>query len=161
LVYWRNQAGQDLLVVKSESEARNWCEQVASNSTCSWMYDGGITKDMSEGKAKASLIKLGKKMKRIKGGKVYDTETATMIGSKEEGLPTDSTYRLEQLYKTEKGAWFMYALGKGISYFSMDNADQKDVERIVVLYECDALEWCEQLGIDVNVIAANFKIEEA
>ena len=161
LVCWRGEVGEDLFVVKSESEARDWCEQVVSNSTYFRIYDGGITKDMSEGKAKVSLIKLGGKMKRIKGGKVYDTETATMIGSKEEGLPTDSTYRLEQLYKTEKGAWFIYALGKGISYISIDNADQKDVERIVVLYESDALEWCEQFGIDADLIAAHFEITEA
>jgi len=100
-------------------------------------------------------------MKRVKSGKVYDTETATMIGSKEEGLHTDSTYRLEQLYKTKNDAWFIYALGKGISYISIDNADQKDVERIVVLYESDALEWCEQFGIDADLIAAHFEITEA
>jgi len=58
LVYWRGYAGEDL-VVTSESEARDWCEQVVSNSTLFWMCDDGITKDMSEGKVKTSLIKLG------------------------------------------------------------------------------------------------------
>ena len=141
LVYWRNQAGKDLLVVKSESEARDWCKQMNIN--------------------KARLINLGRKMKRVKSGKVYDTETATMIGSKEMGLHTDSIYGLEELYKTKNGAWFIYALGKGISYFSTDNADQKDVERIVVMDECDALAWCELSGIDADLIAAHFEITEA
>ncbi|HFC30549.1 MAG TPA: hypothetical protein ENJ44_05850 [Oceanospirillales bacterium] len=48
-------------------------------------------------------------MKAIIGGKIYNTETAELIVEGDNGLSVnDGYYRIERLYRTKKGVYFIH-----------------------------------------------------
>lgn len=57
-------------------------------------------------------------MQKIIEGKKYDTETATLIATYEYSTQRDFNYCLEELYKTKKGAYFIYGEGGPLSKYA-------------------------------------------
>ena len=51
----------------------------------------------------------GKNMKKIVGGKLYNTETATCYGSYEYSYRRDYKHFLEKLYQKTTGEFYLYA----------------------------------------------------
>ncbi len=48
-------------------------------------------------------------MKKIIGGKLYNTETADLVADR--GISTHDFYQTnEALYRTQKGAWFLHGV---------------------------------------------------
>lgn len=104
-------------------------------------------------------------MKKVIDGKVYNTDTAEEVGSWDNGgFPGDFNRCEEALYKTPKGAYFLYGSGGARSRWGRSveagNA-MTSGEDIVALSETEAQTWCEEHGIDADVIAAHFRVEEA
>jgi hypothetical protein len=50
-------------------------------------------------------------MKRVINGKLYNTETAAMVCEWSYSNRSDFNYKSEELYKTKKGAWFLFKEG--------------------------------------------------
>jgi len=96
-------------------------------------------------------------MKRVIGGKVYNTETATLI-AEECGSPGELTCWNEQLYRTIKGAWFLYGHGGPASGWSKSSGQNSwsSGDGIEVLTERGALEWCERRRISADIIIEHF-----
>lgn len=57
-------------------------------------------------------------MRKIINGKLYDTDTATYIGSREHGTPRDFEYVSETLYQKKSGELFLYGEGGAMSRYS-------------------------------------------
>lgn len=59
-------------------------------------------------------------MKKIVDGKIYDTETATEIGSAESSgvTPSDFGYWRETLYKTRAGVYFLVGEGGALTSYA-------------------------------------------
>jgi hypothetical protein len=66
-----------------------------------------------------SLIEREKTMKKVVGGKVYNTETAEEIAEWSNSYyPNDFKYCQETLYRTKNGAWFILGEGGAMSKYS-------------------------------------------
>ncbi len=51
-------------------------------------------------------------MKKVIGGKLYDTETAELVHKWDNGrYANDFRYRSKSLFRTKKGNWFLYHVG--------------------------------------------------
>lgn len=102
-------------------------------------------------------------MKKIIEGKVYNTETAEEIGSFWNGLGGNDFRNLnESLYKTKKGAWFLYGQGGAMTRWSESNGNTTwGSSGIMVLSEESARRWCETHDIDAETIERHFTIDEA
>ena len=100
-------------------------------------------------------------MKRVVDGKLYDTETAELIGEDSFSNKSDFRYYDEALYKTAKGAFFLAGEGGAKTKYAcpVENGATGG-ECLFVLSDKEALHWCEQHGVSVEVIAAHFEIEE-
>ena len=102
-------------------------------------------------------------MKRVIDGKVYNTETAECIGDWSNGCNGgDFDQCSESLYKTKKGQFFTVGSGGARSKYSRSyGADSVGGgEGMELLSEEDALAWCEDHGVDADVIAKHFKVQE-
>ena len=104
-------------------------------------------------------------MKKIIDGKIYDTETATEIAdwSNSYGL-SDFKHCSETLYKTTKGAYFVYGEGGANSRWAEPVGNMRGYgDGIQPMNPAEALGWCETHDVDADVIAAEFTdlIEEA
>lgn len=102
-------------------------------------------------------------MKRIINGKIYNTETATLIGSHVHSNRGDFHYEDTDLYVTKKGAFFVQGVGGAYSrwarpYGSNGMSGGSGIEAMTT---AEALEWCEFSRIDADVIAQYFSVEEA
>ncbi len=84
-------------------------------------------------------------MKKIIEGKVYNTETASLIGEYDNGLGhRDFNYVFEKLYKTKKGNYFLAGEGGANSKYSKPSGDGWcDGEGIIPLSKKTALQWAE------------------
>jgi hypothetical protein len=81
-------------------------------------------------------------MKKIINRKVYNTETAELLGEYWNGLSTkDFHYIYEQLYKTKKGNWFLYYSGGALSKYGESGSG---TEGIIPLEPEEAYEWLER-----------------
>jgi len=102
-------------------------------------------------------------MKKIIDGKTYNTQTADRIANWSNGLGSrDFRNCDETLYKTKKGAWFIYGFGGAMSRWSdSDGNTSWASSNIIVLNENEALKWCERHDISTEIIEENFYIEEA
>lgn len=103
-------------------------------------------------------------MKKVIDGKMYNTETADEVASHSYGYQSDFNYIEETLYRTKKGAWFLYGEGgantrysRAVSQNSWTGGDGWEV-----LSEKEALDFCERHA-DPETIEKYFgdKIEEA
>lgn len=103
-------------------------------------------------------------MKKIIDGKMYNTDTATVIGSWDNGCyVTDFDYCVETLYKTRKGRYFLlgesgargpYAVGKGNGWWGSG-------KEIIPMEESEARAWAEEY-LDADEFVREFGgVEEA
>lgn len=101
-------------------------------------------------------------MKKVIDGKVYNTETAELIEEWNNGYPcTDFKYCAEELYRTKKGAWFLFGEGGAMSSYSKPYGDMVGGgENIKVLSEVEAYKWLEMHN-KTEAIEKHFDIEEA
>lgn len=85
-------------------------------------------------------------MKKVIGGKVYNTETATLIGEWSYGYPNDFNYVSEGLYKTPKGAYFMAGEGGANTAYSRPCGQNcwTGSEDIVPMTRQEAFEWAQR-----------------
>ena len=85
-------------------------------------------------------------MKKVINGKVYNTETATLIHEWDNGIYGNDFKRCEEgLYRTDKGAYFTAGSGGPMSKYarSCGNNARCGGEGINVLTKEEALEWLE------------------
>ncbi len=90
-----------------------------------------------------------KPMKRIIDGKTYDTSTATEIGQWDNGhYPNDFYYISETLFLTQRGRWFLYAIGGAATDYGVDDGDsRRGGKKIVPIDRAAALKWLEKAGL--------------
>ena len=101
-------------------------------------------------------------MKKIIDGKIYNTDTATRIGSHVCFIRGDFRFEDTDLFKTKKGAWFIGGEGGPLSRWSQPCGNgQRGGSGIEVMTTAEALAWAEFAGIDADVIAQYFSVEEA
>jgi len=102
-------------------------------------------------------------MKKIINGKIYNTDTATRIGSHVRYNRGDFHFEDTDLYRTPKNAFFVQGTGGAYSRWSQPcgSNGQMGGHGIQALTPTEALAWCEDSGIDADVIAQYFSVEEA
>jgi hypothetical protein len=103
-----------------------------------------------------------KDVKKVINGKVYNTETATQIGTDSyNGSTSDFQWWDETLYKTKKGQFFLSGEGGPMSRWSRScgNNSTSGGSDIVLLSDAEALEWAEA-HMDADEIAEHFTVEE-
>ena len=87
----------------------------------------------------------GIEMRKVIGGKVYDTDTAKQIAAASYSHYGDSQYWCEGLYRTKKGNWFLCGEGSAMSKFARA-VGQNEVgggSAIIPLTRGKALSWLE------------------
>lgn len=87
-------------------------------------------------------------MKAIKNGKIYDTEQAERI-CKYSNMKDKRNFRhfKEELYKTEKGRYFLFGRGGPKTQYSEHNGGTvSGGQEITTLTKDEALEWAEKKG---------------
>jgi hypothetical protein len=85
-------------------------------------------------------------MKRIIDGKRYDTETAELVAEWWNGYsPNDFKYCAEDLYRTKKGAFFIYGRGGAMSKYqvAVGNNGMGGSSEIIPMDEDEARHWLE------------------
>lgn len=102
-------------------------------------------------------------MKKIINGKIYNTDTATRIGGDVHSNRSDFRYEDTDLYRTPKGAFFLQGEGGPYSRWSRPcgSNGMSGGHGIQAMSAIEALAWCEDSGIDADVIAQYFSVEEA
>ena len=87
-------------------------------------------------------------MKRIIDGKRYDTDQATLVASDSYSNPSDFHHWIEELYRTEKGSWFMYGCGGPMSKYSQQTEQNQwsGSERLTPMTDEQAIKWLEKTG---------------
>lgn len=101
-------------------------------------------------------------MKHVIGGKVYDTDTATLIDSIERNIGSYQ-YVLEELYRTHKGAFFVEGQGGPLSRWreQLSPTSWCRGSGALALTNAEALEWLEDAGTDADAITRLFALEDA
>jgi hypothetical protein len=97
-------------------------------------------------------------MKKIINGKLYNTETATCLGSWSNGHDVgDFTYCEESLYRTKSGNYFIFGLGGANSKYSQQCGQNSysGGSDITVISEGDAKNWAED-HLDADEYIAAF-----
>lgn len=95
-------------------------------------------------------------MKKIINGHMYNTDTATVIGVRDNGYqPRDCNYVHETLYRKTTGAYFMHGVGGANSIYGVRTADGYDPgEQIIALSQDEAMAWAEEhLDADTYISA--------
>lgn len=86
-------------------------------------------------------------MKKVKNGKVYDTDKAKAIGSYEPNpYRSDFSWFCETLYQKKNGEFFLHGSGNANSRYSRSCGQNEwcGDERIIPLSYEKAREWCEE-----------------
>lgn len=78
-------------------------------------------------------------MKKIIGGKRYDTDTADKIANWDNGLHGQFGYIDETLYRTKKGGWFLVGEGG-------DGSPYREGEKLIPYLPEEARLWLENRG---------------
>ena len=101
-------------------------------------------------------------MKKIIDGKIYNTDTATLVATCDYGFPGDFTHFEEGLYRTAKGAWFVAGKGGAMSHYgvAIGNGSRSGSNNIRVLSDGEAKRWLESYG-ETDALLEHFVIEEA
>lgn len=91
-------------------------------------------------------------MKKVIEGRVYNTETAKLLGSGDNGYPrNDFHFWEEDLYRTKSGAYFLHGAGGPASRYAVTTGQNSwsGGEKIIPLAPEQAREWAEEmLGAD-------------
>ena len=102
-------------------------------------------------------------MKKIIGGRVYDTETAKKIQKWDNGM-YGNDYRAcrEILYKKKKGEYFLYGSGGALTKYSIPcgNNDSTGSSDIIPLTKDEAKIWMENNGDSDNYIKEFGEVSE-
>ena len=99
-------------------------------------------------------------MKKIKNGKLYDTDTAKSIGSYQYLGESDFHYVYEELYRKKTGEYFLYGEGGPASRWASYNGDGYWAgEDIRPLTDEQAREWAEE-HMDADEYLKYFNAEE-
>lgn len=86
-------------------------------------------------------------MKQIISGKMYNTETAELLGEYTNGLSYSDFHHFDEaLYRTKKGAFFLAGHGGALTKYSQPCGDNGTCggDGIFPLSEAEAREWMEQ-----------------
>lgn len=86
-------------------------------------------------------------MIKIINGRKYDTETAKMVGSWDNGYPTsDFNYCSEKLFRKKTGEFFLFGDGGAMSKYSMSCGTNNWCGscEIIPLSEDGAKQWAEE-----------------
>lgn len=86
-------------------------------------------------------------MKKVIEGKLYNTETANLLGGNTNGLGgTDLNFISEELYLTKSGAYFLYGEGGANTRYSVSvgNNSWSGSEQIYPMSPQSAREWAEK-----------------
>lgn len=102
-------------------------------------------------------------MKKIINGKCYNTETAQELATYSNGLGRrDFSHYEETLYRTKKGAYFLYGMGGPASKYSVaDGNGWSGGSDIRVLTEAGARAWMEKYADAEDYEKAFGAVEEA
>lgn len=102
-------------------------------------------------------------MKKIIEGKLYNTETAILIGSTSNNVSKlDFKYFEEDLYRTKKGAWFLAGKGGPLSNYAtpVEGGGWTGGENIIPISEEAAKDWVEK-HLSTEDYLELFEAEEA
>ncbi|MCT4606211.1 MAG: hypothetical protein N4A64_08940 [Marinisporobacter sp.] len=84
-------------------------------------------------------------MKMIIKGKMYNTDTAKLVGDyQSEHLSTDAYYYEEELYLKKTGQMFLYGRGMPFSKYGKYYTRIQDCAAIIPLSTLEAKEWAEK-----------------
>ena len=85
-------------------------------------------------------------MKKIINGKLYDTSTATLMGSASYSYPGNFSYWREELYRKKTGEFFLYGEGGPMSKYSrkIGQNEWSGGEKIHPLTLREAQKWVEE-----------------
>ena len=102
-------------------------------------------------------------MKRIIDGKIYNTDTATLIAEASSHVGrSDFSWWEEELYVTPKGRFFVYGEGHAMSRWAEPVGNMRGPgSGIEALTAAEALEWCERHRIDPDDVSDYLKFEDA
>ena len=102
-------------------------------------------------------------MKKIIDGRTYNTETATLLCSYEYSYVSSFDWYTEALYRTRKGAYFIYGEGHANSPYATqyDLHEWGPGDGWRVLTEEEAREYIEEKGSTAEYIEAFGEPEEA
>ena len=84
-------------------------------------------------------------MKRIIGGRTYNTETAKLITEYSHGYPGDEGYYCERLYSTARKAFFLACEGGARSHYAYEFRDwrYRASDDIIRLTDEEVFRWLE------------------
>lgn len=87
-------------------------------------------------------------LKKIINNKAYDTKTANFIANYSYSNSRDFRYVDEDLYRTNKGNWFIAGQGGPLSEYriQVEQNSWSGSERITPLEPQEALEWLQEHG---------------
>jgi hypothetical protein len=103
-------------------------------------------------------------MKQIIEGKVYNTETAELIGSAHNGYSTsDFRRKTEKLYHTMKGSFFLHGIGGAMTEYGEDCGDSRSGgHKLIPMTEQAAFVWAqEHLSTDIVEDIFGHLVQEA
>jgi len=85
-------------------------------------------------------------MKKIIGGKMYNTDTAKMLGSAGYSHPGDFSFWLERLYQKKTGEFFLHGIGGAMSKYARSTGlnEWTGGEEIIPLTPEEAQKWAEK-----------------
>lgn len=97
-------------------------------------------------------------MRKIINGKKYDTETAKEMWYYQYGDWGDLFWWSEFLYRKRTGELFLYGIGGGQSKYakSLGNGNYTTGDVIYPLTTEEALEYCENMGVSVEIMEKLF-----
>lgn len=96
--------------------------------------------------------------KHVINGKIFDTEKATVVAHYSYSHPGDFHYVSETLYKSPKGTFFIVGEGGPMTTYArkVDTNTWSGGEGTRVLTKREALQWCEEHGVDAETILREF-----
>lgn len=102
-------------------------------------------------------------MKKIVNGKLYNTETAKLLGEHSKGIPGNLDFIDEELYRTKKGAYFLFAYGGPLSRYSEPNGTGglQSGQVILPMEESEAKAWAEKHLTADEYLAIFDNVDEA
>jgi hypothetical protein len=88
-------------------------------------------------------------MRRIIGGKRYDTGKATLVAEvSAQGARSDFAWYEEMLYRTAKGNWFTAGEGGPLSHYAVQAGQNNRRGGVAIrpLTQYEAMQWLEDAG---------------
>lgn len=98
-------------------------------------------------------------MKRVIDRKLYDTDRAEQIAQHAPNADRgDFHYLIETLYETPDGEYFLHCEGGAATEYSKPcgGGGRTGGEELNLLDEDAALDWCEERGIDGQLVIEEF-----